>query len=152
MVTPFLFLSMEKIDLSKFDFCTTQQVQWGEMDALGHVNNVQFFRYFETARVNFMEDSAIFNDLLGDKINIVLAHIECNFVQPLYYPDEIKMYCRIKSVGNTSMVTQHAIISAKSGLVAFGDGVIVCTDTQTNQKTQIPEKVKQLLLEKIAKE
>lgn len=136
---------MEKIDITKFDKGTIQQVQWGEMDALGHVNNVQFIRYFETARVNFMERNRIFDDLLGKEINIVLAHIECKFVKPLYYPDEIELLCRFKSLGNTSMVVEHAVISKKSGLVAFGDGIIVCTDTQTHQKTLIPEQVKNLI-------
>jgi acyl-CoA thioester hydrolase len=136
---------MEKIDLSKFEKGTTQNVQWGEMDALGHVNNVQFIRYFETARVNYMERNNVFDDLLGKEINIVLAHIECKFVQPLYYPDQIELLCRFKTIGNTSMVVEHAVVSKKSGLVAFGDGVIVCTDAKTNQKTPIPERVKKLL-------
>ena len=136
---------MEKIDITKFDKGTIQQVQWGEMDALGHVNNVQFIRYFETARVNFMERNRIFDDLLGKEIIIVLAQIECKFVKPLYYPDEIELLCRFKSLGNTSMVVEHAVISKKSGLVAFGDGIIVCTDTQTHQKTLIPEQVKNLI-------
>ena len=136
---------MEKIDLTKFEEGTTQNVQWGEMDALGHVNNVQFIRYFETARVNFMERNNVFDDLLGNKINIVLAHIECKFVQPLYYPDQIELFCRFKSIGNTSMVVEHAVVSKKSGLVAFGDGIIVCTDSKTHQKTPIPERVRSLI-------
>ena len=120
----FYFWNMEKIDLTKFEEGTTQNVQWGEMDALGHVNNVQFIRYFETARVNFME---------------------CKFVQPLYYPDQIELLCRFKSIGNTSMVVEHAVVSKKSGLVAFGDGIIVCTDSKTHQKTPIPERVRSLI-------
>lgn len=117
-------------------------VQWGEMDALGHVNNVQFIRYFETARVYMMSVSGLWGLYESKGIMIVLAKIECNFIQPLYFPDTITAQARIVSMGSSSMVVEHQIISEKSGLAAQGNGIIVFVDQKTGKSTPIPADIR----------
>lgn len=121
------------------------RVQWGEMDALGHVNNVQFIRYFETARVHLMESIGLWKMFDKDGIMIVLAKMECNFIQPLYYPDTILAQARFKSIGRSSMVVEQQVVSKTSGLAAQGDGIIVFVDPKTGKSTPIPDSVRTLV-------
>ena len=64
-------------------------VAWGEMDAFGHVNNVVFFRYFETVRI------AYFERLLGSGFSSpdfmpILANTECSYKRPVVFPDTLQ--------------------------------------------------------------
>jgi acyl-CoA thioester hydrolase len=128
---------------SLFPYPIDIQVQWGEMDALAHLNNVMFIRYFETARVHMMSETGLWGLYEKSGIMVVLAKVECNFIQPLYFPDVVTAQARIKSIGNSSMVVEHQIISKTSGLAAKGDGVIVFVDPKTNKSTPIPDNVRE---------
>ena len=68
------------------------KVRWGDMDAMGHVNNAMYFRYLETARIDWMVEAGMAPTPGGQGPVIVNAF--CNFHQQLAYPDEVllKMY------------------------------------------------------------
>jgi acyl-CoA thioester hydrolase len=133
---------------SSFPYPIEIQVQWGEMDALGHVNNTMFIRYFETARVNMMQRTGLWNLYAEKGIMIVLAKIECNFIKPLYFPDTITAQARFKSIGRSSLVVEHQIISKQhGGIAATGDGVIVFTDPVTLKSTPIPDDIRERIVQ-----
>ena len=62
-------------------------VRWGDMDAMGHVNNTVYFRYLETARIDWMVAAGCKPQPEGEGPVIVNAF--CNFYQQLQYPDEV---------------------------------------------------------------
>ena len=70
-------------------------VAWGEMDAFGHVNNVVYFRYFETARIACFERIGYTESMREHQIGPILAHTECRFRLPLEYPDTITAATRV---------------------------------------------------------
>ncbi|MCP4123437.1 MAG: acyl-CoA thioesterase [Bacteroidetes bacterium] len=115
-------------------------VQWGEMDAFNHVNNTVYFKYFEIARINFMENSGMLALMEAEKVGPILAHIEASFRIPLSYPDTIKACARVKSIGNTSFVIEHMVWSKNHNAVAcIGDGVVVMLDYKTGEKVKISD-------------
>lgn len=130
----------------KFPFPSEIRVHWGDQDALGHINNVMFIRYFETARVNFLYESGIWEKFEKAGIFVVLAKIDCNFIQSVHYPDTLTAQCGIVKIGNSSVTVEHQIYSQKTGqLVASGMGVIVCADPVAQKSIQIPDEIKQYL-------
>ena len=96
-------------------------VQWGEMDAFGHVNNVVYFKYFESARIKYF--NLLEFGVNNQQIAPILAETKCRFWRPLTYPDNITVGARISSIGNSSFVMEYAIESDKIGLVATGQGL-----------------------------
>ena len=70
----------------------TMAIRWGDMDAMGHLNNASYFRYMETVRIDWMYHIGCVPDKLGEGPVIVNAF--CNFYQQLVYPGDvlIKMY------------------------------------------------------------
>jgi acyl-CoA thioester hydrolase len=130
---------------SSFKYTKQLSVQWGEMDALKHVNNVVYIRYFETARIEYFSQSGIWQAFVDEGIVVVLGKIECNFLRPLVFPDEIAVMARVKSIGNSSLVVEQAVYSQKLGLCACGDAVVVCTDPATGRKTNMPQHLKELI-------
>lgn len=120
-------------------------VHWGEMDAFQHLNNTYYFRYFESARSYFFKVMMVERNISGT--GPILASTSCKFVQPIEFPDKLTVCTRLKSIGNTSFVLEHAIFSEKKGLAAIGEAVIVMYDYNKGEKTAIPEKMLNLLKE-----
>lgn len=122
-------------------------VQWGDMDALGHVNNARYFTWFESARIALFEQVSLANTGSDLEVGPILAKIECTFRQPVHYPDRIVACCRVARLGNSSFVITHAVFrgSAPEAPVAFGDGVAVLIDYRTGAKVPIPDAMRAAL-------
>jgi len=136
-------MSIHLPDRSLFLYPMKIAVQWGEMDALNHVNNVIYFKYFEIARIEYFGKTGIWDEFQQHGIVVVLGKIECNFLRPLVFPEEIEVMSRVKLIGNSSLVLEQAVYSAKKGLCACGDAVVVCTDPATGRKTNMPRQLKE---------
>ena len=132
--------------LDDFPFQLDCTVRWGDMDANGHVNNTVYYRYFENARVE------IFQELIRNRsytsIGPVLAYMNCHFVKPISYPDQVIVGTRVKSLGRTSIVLEHLIHSEKVGVAAHGESVIVIYDFSAKRKIALPIDLKDKLMGK----
>ena len=69
-------------------------VAWGQLDAFGHVNNTQFFRFFEDARIAYFERVGITAKL--DGVGPILAKTDCVFRKPLGYPETVTCCARVQ--------------------------------------------------------
>ncbi|MCO5231069.1 MAG: acyl-CoA thioesterase [Chitinophagales bacterium] len=126
-------------------------VHWGDQDALGHVNNVMFIRYFESARVHMLEVGGIWDKYRDAGLFVVLAKIECNFLKSIHYPETIIAQCGLVKVGNSSVTVEHQIIIKSTGeIAATGQGIMVCADPITQKSVKIPEHLKQLLIQELS--
>jgi len=124
--------------LKRNPFTIQRKVYWGDMDAFGHVNNVQYFRYFEDLRTEF------FLTHLGG-IGIadykpVAAEISCQFLTSLVYPDELHLGLSIQHIGNSQVIHRYEIFSCQQDQpVATGTTRIVNIDSESGKKASIPE-------------
>lgn len=127
-------------DLSTFPVIISQHIAWGDMDAYQHVNNVMYFRYFESSRMAYFTKMGFVRTRTEESdVGPILAHTACTFIKALVHPDRVEVGCKIAKIGNTSFVMEHAIISPKLGLVAKGEGVVVCFDFNKNHKIPVPD-------------
>ena len=99
-------------------------VEWGDMDALQHVNNVEYFKYFQKVRIAYFEQnnsSMLFSE---SRISTILASTQCKFIYPLFYPDTISIGARVESMANDYFTMKYAVISNKNQrLAAIGDAI-----------------------------
>ncbi|MDX1479630.1 MAG: thioesterase family protein [Saprospiraceae bacterium] len=123
----------------RFPHTTTVPVAWGDMDALGHVNNSVYFRYFETARIHYFEALGINLPTTNTAMGPILAHIACQFSAPVSYPDTLIIGSRIHTFGTTSLRLAHEIYSQQQQrIVATSDSVIVMINYKAMVKVTIP--------------
>jgi len=116
-------------------------VQWGEMDTLRHVNNVQFFRYLESGRVGYIHE--VLERTLQDPQTMVLADIRCTFVQQLEYPVRIEVGSRVSRLGKSSLTIANAIFrEGEDQPVATALCVVVWYDTVEKRPTPFPEELR----------
>lgn len=122
------------------------EVRWGDMDAFNHVNNVSYLRYFESGRIAYFEALDL-GDFFGTKgVGPILAETSCRYKFPLTYPDRISVGTRSNNLGTDRFDQQYIVVSHRYGRVAAtGDGTIVTFDYTANNKSPIPDEVRERL-------
>jgi len=133
--------------LSEFSFITQMNIEWGDMDALQHVNNVEYFKYFQKARIAYFEKNSSEDLFVESRISTILASTECKFIYPLKYPDAISIGARVDSMADQYFTMKYAVISHKNQkLVAIGGAKVVMFDYDKNMKASVPQEVKKRIL------
>lgn len=124
----------------------TLDVAWGEMDALGHVNNVRYIAWAETARIAFFEKLGM-STRPGDPVGPILARVENDYLEPVEYPARVTVGIRVERVGNTSVTLAHEIWHAgdRARVVARGRAVVVLVNYATQEKVRVPDHVRAAL-------
>jgi acyl-CoA thioester hydrolase len=118
-------------------------VHWGEMDAYGHVNNTVFFRYFETARIAFLDRCGLLASYEQDGIGAILHSTDCRFRLPLFYPDQVLVAARTVDVSEDRFTMGYRIVSqAQNAVAADGTGIIVAYDYRAGCKVPLPPAVR----------
>lgn len=117
-------------------------VRWGELDALGHVNNTVYFRWFEDVRIRIFQNLEISMDTNG--VGPILASTTCDFGHPVTFPASLDVSGRIASIGTTSFVMEYIVHDA-SRVYAQGRGVIVMLDYKSGEKVKHGEELRRRL-------
>ena len=116
---------------------------WGQMDSFSHVNNIQYFKWFEDVRMAYFLEVGIFEHVKRHKVGPILARTQCRFIIPLAFPDTVHLGTRIEEVGVDRFTMVYSVVSeANNALAATGDGRIVMFDYATNTKAPIPEAIR----------
>ncbi len=132
--------------LDGFPAVVSIQVQWGEMDAYGHVNNTVFFRYFETARIAFLELCGFIEAYEELKVGAILHSTSCRFRLPLFFPDTIEVGGRATEISEDRFVMEYRVVSLdQDGIAAEGTGTVVSFDYGRRVKAPIPTDVMEKL-------
>lgn len=122
-------------------------VRWGDMDALGHVNNVKFFTYDEQVRLQYFDAVAAVVPDFWKSSGIILAKLGCDFVGQLRYPATLDIGFRISRLGRSSFDTEAAMFEG-GRLVAVTRGTLVWFDYQQQKSLPIPDHVRTLIRER----
>jgi acyl-CoA thioester hydrolase len=118
-------------------------VAWGEMDAFQHVNNIVYFRYFESARIAYFDEAGLMEQMQRSGVGPILGSAQCKFKFPLTYPDRILVGTRVGEMGEDRFTMYFRVVSTRHNRIAAdGDGVIVSYNYAENRKASIPAEVR----------
>jgi acyl-CoA thioester hydrolase len=132
-------------ELADFPVQTNITVQWGEMDAANHVNNVVYLRWFEHARVVYL-DRLNYPVVLEQEglPGVILAKQDCKYLFPVRYPDTITMGIKVTEMGADRFVMHCKMYSQEhQRLVAIANATIVTYDYVKQSKAPVPESLRQ---------
>jgi len=120
-------------------------IRWGDMDAMGHVNNTVYFRYMEQTRIEWFYG---FAEKIGAEPyrgqGPVIVNASCTFLEPLVYPGEVEVKMFLGEPGRTS-VGSHYEISMKAKKYADGAAKLVWIDMKTGRSMPLPQPLRSLL-------
>ena len=119
-------------------------VRWGEMDALGHVNNVQYLRYFEESRTQWSESLGLHLDGKGE--GMILLKASVTYKKQLTYPATINVTLFAGDIGRSSFHLLNTLtVEGESTHAATGDFVVVWFDYRSNKSAPIPATLRAVL-------
>jgi acyl-CoA thioester hydrolase len=114
-------------------------VKWGEMDALGHVNNVAYFRYCESARIEYFSQIHFMNRQSSKGVGPILASTSCRYKHPLFFPDTVSVGSRITDLKKDRFIMEYLIVSHKLQRVAAkAEALVVSYDYEKQCKVALP--------------
>lgn len=120
-------------------------VRWGDMDALGHVNNIVYLQYFETARIDYLVHLGM--DPPGPawrEFGLIIAASNCRFIAPVTFPDTLSVGARVSAIGEDRLIMEHIAVSQKLDKVAAeGDAVVVSYDYSVSRRTPFPQDIRE---------
>jgi acyl-CoA thioester hydrolase len=128
--------------LAGYPVVIEQAVAWGDMDSFLHVNSVAYFRYFESARLEYFRRLG-WGVVRAEGVGPIVASFQTRYRKALVYPDVISIGARVPSLGEDRFTIEHVLVSGQMGAVAAeGQCLIVAFDYSQGKKAEIPEDVR----------
>ncbi len=114
-------------------------MRWGEMDALGHMNNVSYLRYFEEVRIAWFESLKIEYQEQGE--GPILGTITCKYLKPAIYPLELEITTYVGNPGHSSFRLWHELYNANDAAERFAEAeaVMVWIDIAAGRSRPMPD-------------
>ena len=129
----------------QFKFFLDIQTRWADNDIYGHVNNVTYYSYFDTAANALLIQKTGFDIHQSQSIGLVVDSA-CSFFQELSFPEIIQVGVAIGKIGNTSLRYELAIFKqGQEQASAQGHFVHVFVDRETRKAVPISESVREVL-------
>ncbi len=114
----------------------TVTTRWMDNDAFGHVNNVNYFSYFDTA-VTYYEMTEQVVGLLDGPVHCVVAEVICRYHASLSFPDEVHVGLRVAHIGRSSVRYDIGIFRNDDD-VAAAEGHFIHVFVQRGAQTPVP--------------
>jgi acyl-CoA thioester hydrolase len=117
-------------------------IRWGDMDAMGHVNNTVYFRFMEQARISWF-DRLVPEDDAWRATGIVIANASCNYKRAMTYPGTVEVKLFVGPPGGASVPTTYELrVDADPVPYADGAATVVFIDMQSQKSKRIPEDIR----------
>jgi len=115
-------------------------VAWADMDALQHVNNVVYLRYFEIARIDFLNKINQFDTIKPGGIGPVISENSIRYKRPVTFPDTLTVGITISDIKSDRFMMNYSVFShAQQAITTTGYSQVVMFDFKTGQKAAISE-------------
>ncbi len=121
------------------------RIDWSEMDTYQHVNNVNFMKYMQSARVQFWDITGLAQLYTTSKKGPILVSTQCDFKHPLFFPGNVLIKTKVAFTKNSSFGLYHELYNDDQVLCAVGNDVAVCLDFSTNTPFIIPDGVRAIM-------
>ncbi|MSX03066.1 MAG: acyl-CoA thioesterase [Actinobacteria bacterium] len=132
-------------DPSAYPHRTTVQTRWKDNDVYGHVNNADYYGYFDTViNALLIQEGGL--DIHGGETIGLCAESHCKFLGPLAFPGSVDACLRVGHLGSSSVRYELALFDGESGApAAVGWFVHVFVDAQTRRPSEISSEMRALL-------
>lgn len=134
--------------LANFPVVFKQVVAWGDMDAFKHVNNARYYRYIESARIQYMVDMGMFDN---NVVNVV-SHNSCQYLRPVTYPDTLHIGVTVVEMRNSSFSMHYTVVSEQHQcVVTKATAVVVAMQEDGMAKRALPQVIRENIINLEAK-
>ena len=119
--------------------------RWMDNDVYGHVNNVVYYSFFDTAVNGLLMDAGVLDIHHGEVIGLVVE-TQCNYFAPIAFPQAVTAGVRVAQLGRSSVRYEIGLFSGDApDCAAAGHFIHVYVDRVTRRPVPLPEPLKALL-------
>ena len=130
-------------------FVHTERVRFGDLDAMRHLNNVVFLRYFETARIAYIRSLLPQHDPSHpetEQFGLIFAECHINYRSPVYFDEELAVECSIGEIRRSAFQVEFRM-RVGDRLAAEGYGWLVGFDYSAEHSAPLPPNFRTILEE-----
>jgi acyl-CoA thioester hydrolase len=124
-----------------------ERVRFGDLDAMRHLNNVVFLRYFETARIAYLRDLIPGHSPArpeSEPFGLIFAECHINYRSPVYFDEEVAVACSIGEVRRSAFQVMFEM-RVEERLAAEGYGWLVGFDYAQDKAAPLPDRLRKVL-------
>jgi len=136
-------MRFEVPDQKKLVYEMTMPIRWGDMDAMRHVNNTVYLRYFETLRIEWMQSIGAAPDPDGE--GPVIVNIFCNFIKQLEFPGTVFARHYVSNPGRSSFDTYMTLEREDDPGTVYASGGATIVWVRSRKSVPLPESLRALL-------
>ncbi|MCB1141257.1 MAG: acyl-CoA thioesterase [Leptospiraceae bacterium] len=127
-------------DPNEYRFHKEIKISWGDMDAFGHVNNVEYVRYFERIRAEYFSYLQLWeNDGKHPKSGMVIVNINMDYRKQATYPQKLNSYLKTSSLNRKIFKMDLLILDESSDVVVTARGTFLWYDFVNSKTIPLPE-------------
>jgi acyl-CoA thioester hydrolase len=127
-------------------FSVVERVRFGDLDAMQHMNNVEFLRFFETARIDYLRQLSPEHAPTGGQFGFIFAECHIAYRAPAHYNDLIRTYVWPSELKRSSLKLGFEMRAEGDGrLVAEGWGTLVGYDYEAGRPQPVPDALRELV-------
>lgn len=104
------------ISISDFRHRIPVQLRFNDVDVLGHVNNTVYFSFYDTGKARYFSE-VLKNDIDWQKVDTVIAQVNCSYISPIVFTDEIDVCTRCVHIGEKSMILEQVLVDRKTEIL-----------------------------------
>ena len=121
------------------------RIRWGDIDAMGHVNNTVYFRYKEQARISWFDTLRLTQP--GTAEGPAVINASCTFLKQLVYPGDVEVRTYIGQAGRSSFETWYEMRPSydPEAIYAEGSAKVVWVDYAKGKSAPLPEKLRSVV-------
>ncbi len=129
---------------SAYPLCRSIPTRWSDNDAYGHVNNVVYYSWFDTAVNSWLIENGVL-DIHGGACIGLVVETQCHYFSPLAFPQTVQIGLRVAHIGASSVRYELGVFGDSDITAASGHFVHVYFDAVTRRPTPLPSPLKTLL-------
>jgi acyl-CoA thioester hydrolase len=131
------------ITREQFPYWHTIEVRWGDMDAMGHVNNAAYFTFCESARIALLRGLDIKGRAEGSQYGPTLVATSCEYKREVRYPATLDVGVRVTALSQRSFTMEYALfLQGTDDVAATARSVNAWVDFAARKAVALPEELR----------
>jgi len=127
-------------EIKTFRYFHLIDIRYSDLDPQGHVNNTAYLTYVESARLGYYEAVGIWDKHSNEKTGMVVAHIDIDYLAPIFFGQDIQVGVRAERIGTKSLTLGFQIEALPEGKpMARGRSIMVAFDNDTDTSRIFPQ-------------
>lgn len=129
-----------------------ERVRFGDLDAMRHLNNVVFLRYFETARIGYLRELSPAHDPANpeaDRSGLIFAECHISYRAPAYFDEPVDVICSVGEVRRSAFRVDFTM-RVDDRTIAESHGWLVGYDYERQEAARLPEALRERLEQEAA--